>query len=64
MGADFPYMCMVCGEPRGVWRKSAPLVLIKLKGQQDKTDKKAREKIISSFRGNYATCYVSSSTEI
>ena len=25
-GADFPYMCMVCGEPRGVWRWSAPFL--------------------------------------
>ncbi len=25
LGADFPYTCMVCGEPRGVWRRSAPL---------------------------------------
>lgn len=38
--------------------------IIKLKGQQGKTDIKAHEKIISFFRGNYATCYVSSSTEI
>ncbi len=59
-----PYICVACGEPRVVWRKSAPLVLIKLKGQQDKTDKKAREKIISSFMGNCATCYVCPSTEI
>lgn len=29
MGADFPYMCMVCGEPRGVWRRSAPLMYYK-----------------------------------
>ena len=27
MGAGFPYMCMVCGEPCGVWRRSAPLLL-------------------------------------
>lgn len=37
---------------------------LKLKSQQDKMDKKAREKIISSFRGNYATCYVNQSTKV
>ena len=25
-GADFPYMYVACGEPRVVWRKSAPLL--------------------------------------
>ena len=29
-GADFPYMYVACGEPRGVWRKSAPLYLIQM----------------------------------
>ena len=38
--------------------------IVKLKSQQDKTDKKAREKISSSFRGNYATCYVNQSTKV
>jgi hypothetical protein len=26
-----PYMCMVCGEPRGVWRKSAPFCVAYVK---------------------------------
>ena len=25
MGVDFPYIDVACGEPRVVWRKSAPL---------------------------------------
>ena len=49
--------------------KSAPLFIIlynplKLKSQQEKTDKTAHEKIISSFRGNYATCYVNKGTKL
>lgn len=26
-GADFPYLHVACGEPRDVWRMSAPLVM-------------------------------------
>lgn len=29
-GADFPYLMMACGEPREVWRRSAPLYNIQL----------------------------------
>ena len=60
LGAGFPYLKVACGELEA----DDLFNHLKLKSQQDKMDKKAREKIISSFRGNYATCYVNQSTKV